>query len=176
MGPAVIDLAALTGGRHAPEDRDAMVDAYRAVLAGDRDAAIRATSAEALTCARLHFAVQWLGWAPDWSPPEEQRQDWLTEAVRTGPVLGVVSEMTEPGIRRLNWGCGATGDRGGSTRTQGGARASTSSVTPRRVYPPRRTPSTTRSASTRCPRCRTPTWCPSSRNSVACSGPAGYSG
>ncbi len=88
MGPAVVDLAALTGGRHAPEDRDAMVDAYRAVLAGDRDAAIRATSAEALTCARLHFAVQWLGWAPDWSPPEEQRQDWLAEAVELGETLG----------------------------------------------------------------------------------------
>jgi hypothetical protein len=35
----------------------------------------------ALDYCRLHLAVQWLGWAPEWSPPPEHTQDWLGEAL-----------------------------------------------------------------------------------------------
>jgi aminoglycoside phosphotransferase (APT) family kinase protein len=87
VGPAVIDLAALIGGDHGPDDRDAMVDAYRAAMPRS-GAAAHAISAEGLTCGRLHLAMQWLGWAGGWSPPDEQRHDWLSEAVELGETMG----------------------------------------------------------------------------------------
>jgi hypothetical protein len=74
-GPGLVDLAALTSGAWAEGDREAIVAAYRASAGG-------AFSAEQLDLARLHLAVQWLGWAPpEWAPPEGQRHDWLGEAV-----------------------------------------------------------------------------------------------
>ena len=36
---------------------------------------------ELLDCCRLQTALQWLGWAPDWSPPPEHTHDWLGEAL-----------------------------------------------------------------------------------------------
>jgi hypothetical protein len=33
-----------------------------------------------LDAARLLICVQWLGWAPGWTPPAEHRHDWLAEA------------------------------------------------------------------------------------------------
>jgi hypothetical protein len=35
----------------------------------------------ALDYCRLHIAIQWLGWAPNWSPPVENAHDWLNEAL-----------------------------------------------------------------------------------------------
>jgi len=35
-----------------------------------------------LTMCRLLQAVQWLGWAKDWTPPREHQNDWLLEARR----------------------------------------------------------------------------------------------
>jgi Ser/Thr protein kinase RdoA (MazF antagonist) len=75
--PGVVDLAALIGGRGwGEEDREAIVAAYRSVVGPG------AFSARQLDLARLHLAVQWLGWAPpSWVPPEGQRHDWLGEAL-----------------------------------------------------------------------------------------------
>jgi hypothetical protein len=35
----------------------------------------------ALDDCRLHLAIRWLGWAPDWSPPAENAHNWPGEAI-----------------------------------------------------------------------------------------------
>lgn len=84
IGPGVIDLAALTSGNWVDDDRGAIAAAYRvaAVDPGEERA-----FAEALDAARLHLALQWLGWSAAWSPPEEHRHDWLDEAVTSAERL-----------------------------------------------------------------------------------------
>jgi len=76
-GPALLDLAALTIGKWTKAEREALVRAYReaanCVGTADFDSA--------LTCCRLHLAVQWLGRDPEWVPPSEHRHDWLAEAI-----------------------------------------------------------------------------------------------
>lgn len=75
-GPGLVDLAALISGGWGDADREAIVSAYRAAIGP------ATFSARQLDLARLHLAVQWLGWAePSWKPPAEQRQDWLGEAL-----------------------------------------------------------------------------------------------
>ena len=75
-GPGLVDLAALVSGGWTKEDRAEIVSAYRAGAGTD------VFSPEQLDLARLHLAVQWLGWAPpSWIPPEGQRHDWLGEAL-----------------------------------------------------------------------------------------------
>lgn len=88
VGPGLLDLADLTAGKWSEDERRSLVDAYRQALPaalspppGDFEAALDAC--------RLHKAVQWLGWAPDWEPPEEHRHDWLDEALRLGEKLGL---------------------------------------------------------------------------------------
>jgi Ser/Thr protein kinase RdoA (MazF antagonist) len=74
--PGAIDLAALVSGGWSEEDRGAIAAAYRTT------AGPFSPSARELDLARLHLAVQWLGWAePSWTPPPQQRQDWLGEAL-----------------------------------------------------------------------------------------------
>jgi Ser/Thr protein kinase RdoA (MazF antagonist) len=74
--PGVVDLAALVSGGWSEEDRGAIAAAYRTT------AGPFSPSPRELDLARFHLAVQWLGWAePSWSPPPEQRQDWLGEAL-----------------------------------------------------------------------------------------------
>lgn len=74
--PGVVDLAALVSGGWGDEDREAIVSAYRSAVGP------AAFSSQQLDLARLHLAVQWLGWAPpSWVPPEGQRHDWLGEAL-----------------------------------------------------------------------------------------------
>jgi Ser/Thr protein kinase RdoA (MazF antagonist) len=80
IGPGLIDLAALVGGWDPPE-RERLVAAY---LSGSpegdaRHPAPQALSAELARC-RLHLALQWLGWSPDWRPPPEHAHDWIGEA------------------------------------------------------------------------------------------------
>jgi Phosphotransferase enzyme family len=38
---------------------------------------------------RLHLAMQWLGWAENWSPPPEHSHDWLNEALTLAEQLGL---------------------------------------------------------------------------------------
>ena len=92
VGPGLVDLAALTTGGAkgwSLEDRHSIALAYRE----DGDSAgLRLPEGEfeqALDCCRLHLALQWLGWAADWTPPEEHRQDWLGEALRVAARLGL---------------------------------------------------------------------------------------
>jgi aminoglycoside phosphotransferase (APT) family kinase protein len=91
VGPGLIDVAALTTGGSkgwGDDDREALAAAYRDA-AGSIGAqfATNAAFQDALDCCRLHLALQWLGWAADWSPPDEHRQDWLGEALRVADRL-----------------------------------------------------------------------------------------
>ena len=87
IAPGLVDLAALTSGRWSDVDRAEIAGAYRAAggAAGLDDDAF----ARALAACRLHAALQWLGWATDWTPPKDHVQDWLDEAVRNARVLGL---------------------------------------------------------------------------------------
>jgi hypothetical protein len=81
-GPGLIDLAALTAGNWTDKEKTDLALAYRDAL---HEADGRAPELEeflaALDCCRLHLAVRWLGWSPQWSPPPEHAQDWLHEAL-----------------------------------------------------------------------------------------------
>jgi Ser/Thr protein kinase RdoA (MazF antagonist) len=75
-GPGLVDLAALVSGDWREREREAIVAAYRSAVGSD------AFTSSQLDLARLHLAVQWLGWAPpQWVAPEGQRHDWLGEAL-----------------------------------------------------------------------------------------------
>lgn len=82
LGPGILDLAALTSGDFSAEEAEAIVAAYRE--AASPGCGVPTDDADfdfALTCARLHLAVQWLGWSPTWVPPLDHIQDWNGEAV-----------------------------------------------------------------------------------------------
>jgi len=74
VGPAVIDVAALATG-WAAEKQDALIGAY-----GELDPAD-------VAAARLHLALQWLGWRRGWQAPPEHRRDWLEEARAAAEML-----------------------------------------------------------------------------------------
>lgn len=81
-GPGLVDLAALVSGDWSDSEQTAVVDAYRSVQG------VPQFTVRELDLARLHLAVQWLGWAPaSWQPPEGQRHDWLAEALQTAERL-----------------------------------------------------------------------------------------
>jgi hypothetical protein len=83
-GPGLVDLAALVSGSWKEAERKRIVDAYTATAAND------SFSSRQLDMARLHLAVQWLGWAPsEWVPPEGQSHDWLREATELAEGLGL---------------------------------------------------------------------------------------
>ncbi|MBW3555321.1 MAG: phosphotransferase [Actinobacteria bacterium] len=82
LGPGVLDLAALSTG-WSDEDRTALAAAYHQALpdqgAGPRPPWERFVTD--LDRARLHLALQWIGWADEWRPPPEHAHDWIVEAV-----------------------------------------------------------------------------------------------
>jgi len=78
LGPGVLDVVALSSG---------WADAERAAIEGAYGSARR----ESLDAARLHIALQWLGWSHEWTPPREHSRDWLGEAMRAGERLGLRS-------------------------------------------------------------------------------------
>lgn len=79
LGPAVLDVAALCAGRWSDSSRERLVRAYFDA-AGLPDEAWPSWRAD-LDAARLHLCVQWLGWAPGWSPPPAHAHDWRREAL-----------------------------------------------------------------------------------------------
>lgn len=88
VGPCLLDLAALTAG-WPDEDRSAIALAYwEAGAAGGWWRPPRDLLLSALDASSLYLAVQWLGWAPDWSPPPEHAQDW------PGLLVGLADRLT----------------------------------------------------------------------------------
>lgn len=90
IGPGLIDLAALVGGWGKNEQRR-LADAY---LMGLSEADVSEPEREALdrdlARCRLHLALQWIGWSPDWRAPREHRHDWIGEALMLVEELGLV--------------------------------------------------------------------------------------
>jgi hypothetical protein len=84
LGPAVLDLAALTAGGWDDARRTRIEDAYIAECVPD----LRPTPDE-LDFARLLLAAQLSGWSDDWTPPPEHRQDWNAIAVGLIERLGL---------------------------------------------------------------------------------------
>lgn len=78
VGPAMVDLAALTTGDWTPDARDSMVHAYQetsgAVPGADFDV-------ELAVC-QLQLAVQWMGWFVGHAPPSWHARSWIDEAER----------------------------------------------------------------------------------------------
>lgn len=87
VGPALLDLAALTSGWPEAEQAE-LVDAYLDELGPAPWGHTKEVSV-LFNCCRLHYALQWLGWATDWSPPPEQARDWAAEAVDMAGRLGL---------------------------------------------------------------------------------------
>ncbi len=85
VGPGVLDLAAVTAGL-ADEDASALVETYRAALEDPPDAQELGFE---LDCARLHLAIQWLGWSAEWMPPPEHALDWRAELPRLAERVGL---------------------------------------------------------------------------------------
>ncbi|MEX2287050.1 MAG: aminoglycoside phosphotransferase family protein [Planctomycetaceae bacterium] len=81
FGPGLVDLASLTSGNWNEQQREELAREYyqlsqrRGIDLPDWRSFLRA-----FELCRLHLAIQWLGWSPDWSPPDAHRQDWLTIA------------------------------------------------------------------------------------------------
>ena len=89
VGPGIVDLAALTTGAWTVSEREQIARGYveqASALGHDPD---ETRLLEALELARLHLAVQWLGWDPSWTAPAEHRHDWLREAVEIARALGL---------------------------------------------------------------------------------------
>ena len=78
LGPEVVDVAALTSGSWSESERERLALAYLDARASHEHSA--SEFLEHVWCARLHIAVQWLGWSASWKPPPEQAHDWLAEA------------------------------------------------------------------------------------------------
>jgi Ser/Thr protein kinase RdoA (MazF antagonist) len=89
IGPGLVDLAALVGGWGVPEQQR-LVSAYLDGLpeAGAASPASETLAADLARC-RLHLALQWLGWSPDWRPPREHAHDWVGEALMLVEDLGL---------------------------------------------------------------------------------------
>jgi hypothetical protein len=82
VGPGLIDLAALSSGTWAESERTEMAVAYHDSLVSEGAPGLPLDDLLlALDDCRLYLAIQWLGWAPDWSPPPESAHDWLGEAI-----------------------------------------------------------------------------------------------
>jgi phosphotransferase family enzyme len=92
IGPGLLDLAALSVGKWTDAERAGLASAYRTAAPGGAETAAHLSDEEfhrALDFARLHLAVQWLGWEPRWEPPAEHRHDWLGEALALAERLGI---------------------------------------------------------------------------------------
>ncbi len=88
--PGLMDLAALTSGEWSRPERRQMAVAYRDALEPRRGWPPSLPELlELLDYCQLHLAMQWLGWAENWSPPKMHRHDWLNELVRLAQRLGL---------------------------------------------------------------------------------------
>lgn len=85
VGPPVLDLVALTSGWD-PGSQHEMTHVY---VAASSATWVHDGLEYLLDCARLHYAMQWLGWSPGWTPPDEHSKDWLQEAVNAADRLGL---------------------------------------------------------------------------------------
>ena len=86
-GPALLDLAALVGGRWSDDERRELALAYREAMPPPRPEVERFL--QDLDVCRLQWAIQWTGWFDGHRPPPWQDQDWAMEALTLGERLGL---------------------------------------------------------------------------------------
>ena len=87
IGPGLIDLAAVTAGTWtAQQQRTLALTYYSAINPQGGELPLNAFL-DGLRCCRLHIAMQWLGWSPEWSPPAAHAHDWLGEALQIAAEL-----------------------------------------------------------------------------------------
>jgi len=84
IGPAVIDVAAVTSGWEE-SDQEHLVQAYLEEASAQKERDF----ARDLDCARVQLALQWLGWSADWSPPPDQNRDWSATLAAARRRLGL---------------------------------------------------------------------------------------
>jgi len=90
VAPGHVDLAGLTSGNWSATQKSTMARAYYDALPDDSPVKCGWRKFQIdLEYARLHQAVQWLGWSPGWTPPPEHAQNWLKEALRCAKRLGL---------------------------------------------------------------------------------------
>lgn len=87
IGPGVLDLAALTAGGWAADQRERLALAYHGAWSEAGGGGSMSDLLAALVCARLQVALQWIGWSSDWRPPSEHAQDWLAVAIEAAREL-----------------------------------------------------------------------------------------
>jgi Phosphotransferase enzyme family len=81
VGAGLEDLAALMAGRWSEAERTEMAQTYRRAAGDGICPGDQPEFMAAVAYCRLHVAVQWLGWAPGWTPPPEHVHHWLAEAL-----------------------------------------------------------------------------------------------
>ena len=83
VGPALMDLGALTSGTWTRDEQQAMVAAYLEARrrAREEDVPDLETAMQGVAACQLFQAVQWLGWSLRWEPPPEHASNWLERAV-----------------------------------------------------------------------------------------------
>lgn len=85
LGPGLLDLTALIAGSWTEAEKQDIAFAYYTAFI---ESGGWQPTAEAflfsLDCCRLHVAMQWLGWSAEWTPPPDQAQNWLAEALTVG--------------------------------------------------------------------------------------------
>ena len=81
MGPAALDLAALSAGRWSDRRRLDLVRAYHAEAEAGGAAGPLGELIERVELASLHLALCWVGAAARWQPPSAHRRDWFHDAV-----------------------------------------------------------------------------------------------
>jgi aminoglycoside/choline kinase family phosphotransferase len=91
IGPALVDLAALTAGKWSEAERTSIALAYYEASASHSTLPVSSVPRflESLAVCRLHLAVLGLGWAQRWEPPRHHRFDWLGEARQLADELGL---------------------------------------------------------------------------------------
>jgi len=86
VGPALLDLAALTAGWD-DEAAGRLVAGYRQVRGKGSSRNAETDFLLLLRCCRLYLAVQWIGWSQRWVAPPEHTRDWMGEAVELSEEL-----------------------------------------------------------------------------------------
>jgi hypothetical protein len=78
VGPGLLDVAALAAGTWNREQRLRIAEAHYSCL----PAPLRVPDFQvAFDCCQLQIALQWLGWADQWTPSNAHAHDWLAEAL-----------------------------------------------------------------------------------------------
>jgi Ser/Thr protein kinase RdoA (MazF antagonist) len=91
IGPGFIDVAALASGAWSEDQKARLVKTYHTEvkLAGGCPPPLE-EFARLVDYGQLHLAVQWLGWASDWTPPKSHERNWLHEALSLATRLKLI--------------------------------------------------------------------------------------